>query len=155
MAPFSLSFFFLLLLAVSAACFLSSFSPRPPPPFYSSLLLFSPRLSSPSSRRGVSALRLPPPLPRSLPPPSPVGSLRATAPQEDVSQGVSATALATSTPANAWGAERRGGVRRSSGARRAPVRCREGDHPGHVGTCLQELRGRGGVSAHKVSFVKR
>ncbi len=121
----------------------------------SSLLLFSPQLSSPSSRRGVSALRLPPPLPRSLPPPGPAGSLRAAAPQEDVSQGVSATTLATSTSAAAGSAERRGGVRRSSGAHRADIWCWEGDHPGHVGARLQELRGCGGVCAHKVSFVRR
>lgn len=105
----------------------------------SSLLLFSSRLSSPSSRRGVSALNLPPPLPRSLPPPSPAGCLRATAPQEDVSQGVSTAAVATSNPAADRSEESGGGVRRSSGAGRAAVRCRERDHPGHVGARLQEL----------------
>ncbi|GLD65029.1 cytoglobin [Lates japonicus] len=53
--------------------------------------------------------------------PLPPASLRAAAPQGDVSQGVSAAALATSTPAAAGRAERRGGVRGPSGAR--PSRC--------------------------------
>ena len=114
-------------------------------------LLFSPRLSSPSSRRGVSALRLPPPLPRPLPPAGAAGSLGAAAPQEDVSPGVSA-ALAASAAAAAAGGAAGGGP---SGARRAAVRRRAGDHPGHVGAGVQELRGRGGVRAHKVSLVQR
>lgn len=125
--------------SVSSSCSCSSSS---------SPLLFSFQISSPGSRRGVSALQLPPPLPRSLPPPGAAGSLRAAAPQEDVSQGVASAALATSAAAGS--AEWRGGARGPSGACRAAVRRREGDHPGHVGARLQELRGRGGVCAHKV-----
>lgn len=119
---------------LGSECRLPPLCSRSPP----LLLYFSSHpISPPSSRRGVSALRLPPPLPRSLPPPGAAGSLRAAAPQEDVAPGVSAATLATSAAAGS--AERRGGVRGPSGARGAAVRHREGDRPGHVGARLQEL----------------
>lgn len=91
---------------------------------------------SPSSRRGVSDLRHPPPFPCSLPPPGLAWKLQAAAPQEDVSQGVSPATLARAT---AWSEEAGCGVRRPPGAHRAAVRCREGDHPGHLGARVQEL----------------
>lgn len=102
--------------------------------------------SPPSSRRGVSALHLPAPLPGSLPPPGAAGSSCAAAAQEDVSQGVSTAAFPTSTDAGS--AE--GGVRGPSRAGGAAVRRRDGDHPAHMGARLQELWGCGGVCAHKV-----
>lgn len=133
----------------------------PPVPLFLSLpqspvhllsCLFSHRAPLSSSRRGVSAVRVPSPLPCALPAPRAAGSLRASAPQEDVSQGVAPSAALTtaSTAAASWRRRGHHGPRRRGppGKSRATVRRRDGNHPGHMGLRLQKLRGHWRVCAH-------